>query len=91
MIKNLFLNAVNHNVENGMITVMLKEKSLVFSNTGVANPLNADKLFERFSKIDPSSKGNGLGLSIVKKIVGINSWRIEYRFENNRHVFEIHF
>ncbi|HKX85160.1 MAG TPA: HAMP domain-containing sensor histidine kinase [Flavobacterium sp.] len=91
MIKNLFLNAVNHNVENGKITVTLKEKSLVFSNTGISNQLNADKLFERFSKIDPSSKGNGLGLSIIKKIIDINSWSITYRFENNLHVFEIHF
>lgn len=91
LISNLFLNAVNHNIANGKINVDLTEKALIFSNTGMGNPLVTDKLFERFSKVNPSSKGNGLGLSIIKKIVENNNWKISYRYENNFHIFEINF
>jgi two-component system sensor histidine kinase ArlS len=91
LIKNLFLNAINHNIENGSINIMLNKKSLVFSNTGEPRSLQTDKLFERFSKVNPSSKGNGLGLSIIKKIVDNNDWEVEYHFTENMHSFEIRF
>ncbi|MCL9805640.1 HAMP domain-containing histidine kinase [Flavobacterium amniphilum] len=91
MVKNLFLNAINHNVRNGNITISLDKTSLIFSNTGELKSLETDKLFERFSKVNPSSKGNGLGLSIIKKIAENNSWEVHYKFRNNLHVFEIVF
>jgi signal transduction histidine kinase len=50
-----------------------------------------EKLFKRFSKLNPSEQGNGLGLAIVKEIVKINDWQISYHFEHEMHVFSIHF
>lgn len=91
MIKNLFLNAINHNVRNGRIKVTLNKNSLIFTNTGEAKSLHTEALFERFSKTNPSSKGNGLGLSIIKKIVENNNWKIHYYFEENVHSFDIRF
>ena len=91
LIKNLFLNAVNHNIKDGIITISLDKNKLTFSNTGEVKSLQTDKLFERFSKVNPSSKGNGLGLSIIKKIVDNNNWKIEYFFKDNLHTFEIRF
>lgn len=91
LISNLFLNAINHNIENGEINVKLTSHSLIFSNTGITSSLETDKLFERFSKANPLSKGNGLGLSIIKKIVRNNNWEKTYSFVNNLHVFEIRF
>lgn len=91
MIKNLFLNAINHNVKNGVVEITLDEKSLFFSNTGEPKPLKQENLFERFTKVNPSSKGNGLGLSIVKKIAQNNNWEIHYSFEKNIHTFEVRF
>jgi two-component system sensor histidine kinase ArlS len=91
LIKNLFLNAVNHNIKDGIINISLDKNKLTFSNTGEPKSLPTDKLFERFSKINPSSKGNGLGLSIIKKIVENNHWKIEYFFKDNLHTFEIRF
>lgn len=91
LISNLFMNAINHNVTNGTITVDLTKEELVFSNTGIETALQTDKLFERFSKVNPASKGNGLGLSIIKKIVENNHWNIAYSFKNRLHVFEIRF
>jgi len=91
LISNLFLNAINHNVPNGVINVLLNKNSLVFSNTGVFKSLETNKLFERFSKVNPSSKGNGLGLSVIKKIADNNQWNVIYNFKDNLHIFEIRF
>lgn len=91
MVKNLFLNAINHNVQDGTIHIQLDKNSLIFSNSGNDKSLKTDTLFERFSKANPSSKGNGLGLSIIKKIVDNNHWTIDYSFAENIHSFIIRF
>lgn len=91
LINNLFLNAIRHNEKNGKIIIHIKNNQLTFSNTGQSTSLVIDKLFNRFSKINPSSQGNGLGLAIIKKIVEINQWEIHYTFENQLHNFSIRF
>lgn len=91
LISNLFLNAINHNILNGEIIVKLTIDRIMFSNTGALEPLKTEKMFERFSKSNPTSQGNGLGLSIVKKIVDTNQWVINYHFKENFHTFEIVF
>lgn len=91
LVSNLFLNAIQHNVPNGQIHIKLAKQSLVFSNTGNKHPLSKKQLFQRFSKINPSSQGNGLGLSIIKKIVDANGWTIDYQYLNDLHNFEIRF
>lgn len=91
LISNLFLNTINHNELNGQIIVKLTNDSITFSNTGTLLPLQTEKMFERFSKSNPTSQGNGLGLSIIKKIVDTNHWKINYHFINRMHTFEIVF
>ncbi|MFV8328053.1 sensor histidine kinase [Flavobacterium sp. ZS1P14] len=91
LISNLFLNTINHNIINGIINVVLDKNSLIFSNTGIPKSLETNKLFERFSEVNPSSKGNGLGLSIIKKIADNNEWNVIYNFKDNLHIFEIRF
>lgn len=91
LINNLFLNAIRHNSKSGIINIEIEENTLIFSNTGAISALSGDKLFNRFSKSDPSAKGNGLGLAIVKKITELNGWKIAYSFENNLHNFFIKF
>lgn len=91
LISNLLLNAVKHNTANGQINVSINKQTLVVASTGVNKPLEADKLFNRFSKSNPSEQGNGLGLAIVKKIADINNWQVEYAFENKFHLFSIRF
>jgi signal transduction histidine kinase len=91
LINNLFLNAIRHNEKNGQIIILVEDKLLIFLNTGQQTPLVIDKLFNRFSKTNPSSQGNGLGLAIVKKIAEFNEWKINYTFENQLHSFSVTF
>ena len=91
LISNLFLNAIRHNISDGQITVKLSRHSLTFSNTGQPQTLVADKLFNRFSKSNPSEQGNGLGLAIIKKISDLNNWQITYTFASNLHSFSVIF
>ena len=91
LVSNLFLNAIRHNVNDGQILVTLSNHSLTFSNTGQSQTLVADKLFNRFSKSNPSEQGNGLGLAIIKKISDLNNWKISYSFANNFHSFSLTF
>lgn len=91
LINNLFLNAIRHNKKDGQIIIRTLENELVFSNTGQSSALKNEKLFNRFSKSNPSSQGNGLGLAIIKKITTLNGWKINYTFNNNLHIFSVKF
>ena len=73
LLSNLFLNSIKHNIQGGQINIAIQDNKLVFSNSGQHSPLNANKLFKRFSKENPSEQGTGLGLSIIKKIADINN------------------
>lgn len=91
LINNLFLNAIRHNHQDGTIIITTDNHSITFQNTGQESTLATDKVFNRFSKSDPSAKGNGLGLAIVKKITELNQWDITYSFTDNLHTFKINF
>jgi signal transduction histidine kinase len=91
LINNLFLNAIRHNEKGGQIVVITLENEIIFQNTGIKTSLDTKKLFNRFSKNNPSSQGSGLGLAIVKKIAEVNNWTINYSFENDFHSFSVRF
>lgn len=91
LLRNLLLNAIQHNVPNGKIGIVLTKKKLTIINTGVPHALSREKLFNRFSKDHASEQGNGLGLAIVKKIADLNYWLVSYFFTNNLHSFSIQF
>jgi signal transduction histidine kinase len=91
LIYNLLSNAVEHNVEGGNVFVALFRDSITIFNTGVAKPLAQNKLFKKFSKVNPSSPGNGLGLVVISKIGEVNDWKITYSHQNNQHIFKVKF
>ncbi len=80
---NLFDNAVKFTPENGSISVSCKEKNsritveVSDSGCGISEE-NITHIFEKFYQADRShaSKGNGLGLSLVKKIVELSGGKI---------------
>lgn len=91
MFSNLLLNAVQHNVEKGTVTVELTSKNVSISNTSNSHKISKEKLFNRFAKSNQNQQGNGLGLAIVKKIVTHHNWKISYSFSNQTHLFSVVF
>lgn len=88
LLTNLLMNAIRHNVKNGLIHITLKKDNLRISNTGITG-LNVEKLFQRFSTASSQNPGTGLGLAIAKEICNRQGWQSNYRFENNQHIFSI--
>ncbi len=80
---NLVHNAIKFSLPNGVVNVSLTTKGELFiKDNGVGIEDNELKhIFDRFYKVDDSrvfneESGSGLGLSIVKKIVDKNNWKI---------------
>ena len=78
---NLLQNAIKFTPENGKITVSLADNIASITDSGIG--IGAEDLphiFERFYKVDKSRDrslgGNGLGLSLVKKIVELHDGTI---------------
>jgi len=90
LLNNMFSNAIRHNTQHGTLIIKLTNDLLIFQNSGSEQPLNSERLFERFQK-GQKSEGTGLGLTIVKNICSLYNWDISYRYENLLHTFQIRF
>ena len=88
LINNLIINAIRHTSINGSISIKLNNSVFEVSNSGTEK-LNSDLLFKRFSRFSKDNNGSGLGLAIVKEICKSQNWNIDYRFENNNHIFSV--
>ena len=83
---NLLHNAIKFTPEGGVIRVSLDQKTVKIEDTGVGiGKEDLPHIFERFYKVDKSRDrslgGNGLGLSLVKKIVEMPGGTIEANSE----------
>ena len=81
---NLVNNAIKYTNEHGVVTVSvkrtLKEIEVKIQDTGVGMSREAiSHIFERFYRQDKSRsiEGNGLGLSIVKRIIDLHKGTID--------------
>lgn len=76
VINNLLRNAIEHG-EHNPVTVRLSDRGLVVADTGKGIP--ADEIAHVFAHGTRGfdSRGQGIGLSIVKRICDRLSWRIE--------------
>ena len=92
LLNNLVVNAIRHTAAmDGEIRLLLCDSCFAVSNPADGVSLDARTLFHRFSADDTKAAGNGLGLSIVKAICDYHGWRVQYAFEENHHVFSVHF
>lgn len=89
LINNMVVNAIRHNVKEGIINIKVDNNSLKISNIGVPYALDPNKIFRRFSRSSEEKKGNGLGLAIVQQICIMHGWEVGYNYENNLHVFVV--
>ena len=91
LISNLIQNAIRHNVIGGKITLKTTIDSFSISNSGDPLSIPESDLFVRFKKSETTNESMGLGLSIVKSILDVYRFKIEYEFSNNLHTFKLTF
>lgn len=90
LLSNLFSNALRYTADGGAISVTLKNKALLITNTG-SGALNSDHLFRRFGSVNAQDPGTGLGLAIVKEVCDKYGWRISYGYVEGSHSFSVVF
>lgn len=90
LIGNLITNAIRHTASGGKISIESSTHELIIKNSGqpFAYP---EKLFNRFHRESRQIAGSGLGLSIVKKISEVSSFRLTYAYQVGLHDFRISF
>lgn len=92
---NLLDNAIKFSNENSDLTIKISDKDSItvsITNQGVEISENdKNKIFNKFYQADKSHKteGNGIGLSIVKKIIDLHQGKIDVKSENGLTTFTI--
>ncbi|NLJ44091.1 MAG: HAMP domain-containing histidine kinase [Bacteroidales bacterium] len=86
LIGNLFTNAVDHNITNGIIRVFIKPGFLQICNTGENHALTDKNIFNRF--VSGNKKSPGLGLAIVRQICETHNLDVHY-VKDELHCFTI--
>ncbi len=84
-IKNLLDNAIKYSPDRH-VDVLIDAAHLRISNKGKPLPGTIEEYFTPFHR---SQGGLGLGLYIVKSILDIHRWSLEYRHEQGENVFTI--
>jgi two-component system OmpR family sensor kinase len=89
-IKNLLDNAIKYGKEKPKI--ILKNNTMYIINTGKKLSKKVEQYNKPFEKKYENSKsGLGLGLYLVNNILNAHSFKLEYKFENNKNIFFIRF
>lgn len=90
LVANLLKNAMNYVPKGGRVSVVANEKEFVVSNTSVDNvELDVNLIFQPFYKSASSSFSSGIGLALVKSISDELNLTLQYKFENNLHIFKV--
>ena len=90
LVSNLLRNAYIHSLPHSTIDVYIKDGVLSISNTSDGEALDAERLFDRFYRGTHGKRhSNGLGLSIVKAICEVSHLKVNYTFEQGKHIFTV--
>lgn len=92
MIDNLLSNAIKHSQPQGTIAIALSDKRLIIKNTGKKIPDDMlNTITKRYVRSNISSRGYGIGLDIIQKVVQKNQWHLKIYHQDNFNIFEIIF
>lgn len=94
LIKNGFLYSNDKKINITIQQDSASELIVSIENNGVAIPAEEQsKIFDSFvrGKNATNTKGSGIGLRIVKRILEYHNAKIEYHYSNNTNIFKITF
>ncbi len=91
MVGNLLNNAIRHNMDGGVLYVIIRDKSLIICNTSDKSSLDTSRLFTRFDKQHTDTPGLGLGLQIAYKIAKHYDFKLSYQYVGDIHHFAVMF
>lgn len=86
---NLLKNALQHSQSGSLISITTDSQSFTVSNPGLPFPKESANVFERFSKMNPTSGSLGLGLAICKQICLLHGLSLTYTYFDAHHHFTI--
>ncbi|WP_178984206.1 response regulator [Winogradskyella helgolandensis] len=93
---NLLSNAIKYTPENGTVSceayVENNKLFLMVKNSGKGlTPYELNTIFERFYQTNEQNQGSGIGLSLVKELVGLHHGQIEVQsVPNEETLFQLH-
>jgi len=91
VIKNLIDNALKYSNDN-KVTIVVEQNSLSFINEGKKLEYDLEKYYEPFFSQQSNRKESfGLGLYIIKSILDVHNYRLQYSYEKSENRFTILF
>ena len=88
-LKNLMDNAIKY-ADDKVVYVRLKDKTLYIENRAKELAMDIDEYYKPFvSGAREIKKGLGLGLYIVRNIVKLNDFELDYEYADGNHRFSI--
>ena len=96
LLNNLITNINKYCSENGEINIysridyLNKKCNVYFENSGFMK-IKLNQMYTPFNQGCPTNKGHGLGLSIIKKVINILGFIIEFKQLNNLVQFKVSF
>ena len=90
LITNLIKNAYVHSSNGDQVHISIAGRTLTISNAGEES-LDKEYIFDRFYQGSRKEGSTGLGLALVAAVCRYYNLRLEYKFENSKHHFEVEF
>ncbi len=88
-IKNLMDNAIKY-ADDGVVQVGMRGNRLCIQNRSKEFPMDIEEYYKPFvSGLSGAKKGLGLGLYIVKNIIKLNGFELDYEYIDGMHRFSV--
>lgn len=91
LVANLMKNAFVHGDAGSEVVVRLCADELRVCNTAGVEPLDAERIFDRFYRGAGHEGSSGLGLAVVDAVCRLYGLPRSYAFEEGRHCFRVRF